>query len=481
MAKKGNGSRLLFLAIFLGIAASLTGAVFCGLTFQLRSAEAKRVPPGVFVEGIELSNLERQQATEKLNELEQALMNKQIQLRYQDKSWPMTLKELGFTVNVEDVLNQALQNDVNFLLRHIQAYFHPVKREITLSIGLNKEQLASALAPVVRAIERPAIDAKLVISDDGRVIMVPDQKGLKVNLDQAYTELLNTDIRQANIQLNLKVDELKAGKTLADIERLRINGKIGEFTTHFDAKNIDRTVNIRTAANRINGVILAPGQEFSFNKIVGERTSKAGYRPAAVIVANKFEEALGGGICQVSTTLYNAVLLANLTPVERHNHSLAIGYVPLGRDAAVAWNQLDFRFKNTLPGHVYLRTVVRSGSITVQVYGDTAIKKDVVVRSWVTETIVPDQVIKEFDPTLQPDEEVLVSPAYAGFRAKAERIIKENGAVIKKEALPDSYYHPRPKVVKVGRKNEEEKPQDAKANLQTQPNQPRNNIVETEY
>lgn len=99
------------------------------------------MPPGVYVEGIELSNLERQQASEKLKELEQALINKEIQLRYQDKSWSMPLKGLGFTVNVEDVLNQAMQNDANALLKRVQTYFHPVKREITLTIGLNQEKI----------------------------------------------------------------------------------------------------------------------------------------------------------------------------------------------------------------------------------------------------------------------------------------------------------------------------------------------------
>lgn len=480
MPRKEKGSRLLFLAVFLGITVLLAGAVAYGRIFELQSAEANRVPPGVYVEGIELSNLERQQASEKLKELEQTLMNKEIQLRYQDKSWSMPLKGLGFTVNVEDVLNQAMQNDANALLKRVQTYFHPVKREITLTIGLNQEKLAAGLVPVAEAIERPASDAKLVVGQDGQVVQIPDQKGLKLNLDQIYTELLNTDIYQPILRLDLKVEEIKAERTLADIEKLRINGKIGEFTTNFDAKNTNRNINIRTAANRINGVILAPGQEFSFNKIVGQRTSQAGYRPAAVIVANKFEEALGGGICQVSTTLYNAALLANLTSVERHNHSLAIGYVPLGRDAAVAWNQLDFRFKNTLPGHVYLRTIVGNSFITVQVYGDTTQKKEVVVRSWVTETIVPEQVVKEFDPTLLPDEEVLISPAYAGFRAKTERIIKENGVVVKTEALPDSYYYPRPKVVKVGQQ-EDKKPEDTKVQQQAQPEQSPENIIETEY
>ncbi|GAB6157030.1 VanW family protein [Desulfotomaculum varum] len=455
MTKQTKGAWLPFLIGLLGMVTLAAGIISGFWIFQLSHAEAQCIPPGFFVEGIDLSNLDRQQAAAKLQQYEQTLLNKPILMSYQDQAWNMTLQELGFMVKSDDVLNLALQNNFSLLKQRLQAYFQPVRRDYHVSIEINKEQMTKALAPVVRAIERPARDAELVVTDNGRVIIQPDQKGFQVNLEQVYKQLLNTDIRQADIQVNLSVNEVIANKTTADIERLRINGKIAEFTTKFDASNINRTVNIRTAAARINGVMLAPGQEFSFNKIVGERTGKAGYRPAAVIVANKFEEALGGGICQVSTTLYNAILLAGLTPVERHNHSLAIGYVPLGRDAAVAWHQLDFRFKNTLSGHIYLRTVVTSDAITVQVFGDTADKKDIVVRSWVTETIIPDQVIKEYDPALPPGEEVTVAPAYAGFRAKAERIIKEHGTVVKREVLPDSYYQPRPKEIKVGQKNEQ--------------------------
>ncbi|CCO09049.1 VanW family protein [Desulforamulus hydrothermalis] len=458
MTKQSKGAGLPFLIGLLGLVALVAGVVSGFWIFQLNHAEAQCIPPGIFVEGIDLSNLDRRQAAAKLQQYEQTLLSKQIQLSYQDQAWHMTLQELGFMAKSDEVLNLALQNNFSLLQQRLQAYFRPVRRDYHVTIEINKEQMTKALESVVRSIERPARNAELVISDHGRVMIQPDQKGYQVNLEQVYKQLLNTDIRQASIQVNLAVNELIADKTTADIEKLRINGKIAEFTTKFDANNVNRTVNIRTAAARINGVMLAPGQEFSFNKVVGERTGKAGYRPAAVIVANKFEEALGGGICQVSTTLYNAILLAGLTPVERHNHSLAIGYVPLGRDAAVAWQQLDFKFKNTLPGHLYLRTVVTSDAITVQVFGDTAAKKDIVVRSWVTETIMPDQVIKEYDPALPPGEEVTVAPAYAGFRAKAERIFKENGTVVKREALPDSYYQPRPKIVKVGQKTEQTDP-----------------------
>ncbi|SHK47103.1 VanW family protein [Desulforamulus aeronauticus] len=434
---------------FFGIMILLTGVLSYGLVFKMQPAEATKVPAGVFVQGVDLSNLEKEQARQRIKEIEQDLLNKKVSFTYQGQTWSKPLKELGFVINVEDMVNQAMENSDSLVWR-IKTYLQPVEKNINLSITIDKSQITSMLTPIAQAIERPAIDAKFFVDDHGQIVILPDQTGLIVNSKQIETDLMQMDLSQPELQIPLSINEIKATKTLADIESMGINGKLGEFTTSFDEKNSNRTTNIRIAAGKINGTILSPGQEFSFNKIVGERSQQAGYLPAAVVVANKFEEGLGGGICQVSTTLYNSILLANLSPVERHNHSLAISYVPLGRDAAVAWDQLDFKFKNPLPCHVYLRTVVAKNHITVQVYGDAALKKNITIRSWVTETIEADHVLKEIDPTLQPGEEVVVSPAYTGFRAKAERIIKENGAVASKEPLSDSYYRPGPKVIKVG-------------------------------
>ena len=456
----------------------LTAALACGLIFQMQPAEATRVPTGVFVQDIDLSNLEKEQARQRIKEFEQELLNKKVSLTYGEQDWSTTLQELGFILDVEDMINQALENN-DSLLQQVKTYIHPVEKNIDLSINVDKSQMQAILTPLVQTIERPAVDAKFTINDHGQVVITPDQTGLRVNIDRLQENLRQMDLNQRSLSMPLAITEVKAAKTLGDIKAMGINGKLSEFTTFFDGKNVNRTTNIRIAAAKINGLILAPGQEFSFNKVVGERSQRAGYRPAAVIIANKFEEALGGGICQVSTTLYNAILLANLNPLERHNHSLAIGYVPLGRDAAVAWDQLDFKFKNNLPCYIYLRTLVAKDHITVQVYGDTALKKNITIRSWVSETIEPEQIIKEVDPQLAPGEEVLIAPAYTGFRAKAERIIQEDGVVVTREPLADSYYRSSPKMIKVGPKKTE--PESLEQENQQPPSEGQDSIVETEY
>lgn len=145
-------------------------------------------------------------------------------------------------------------------------------------------------------------------------------------------------------------------------------GPIAQYSTHFDSTQVNRTENIRLAAKALDGKVLAPGERFSFNKSVGERIAEAGYKEALIIEGNTFTPGLGGGVCQVSSTLYNVVLLAHLEILERHLHSLPVNYVPPGRDATVSFPILDFKFKNSTDTHLLIRSFVDGNTLTFQLY-----------------------------------------------------------------------------------------------------------------
>ncbi|AET67087.1 putative vancomycin resistance protein [Desulfosporosinus orientis DSM 765] len=142
---------------------------------------------------------------------------------------------------------------------------------------------------------------------------------------------------------------------------------IAQYTTKFDPTLINRTENIRLAARVLDGKLLSPGERFSFNESVGQRTANAGYKEAMIIEGDVFTPGLGGGVCQVSSTLYNAVLLANLDIIERHPHSLPISYVPPGRDATVAYPSLDFKFKNNTTSRLLIHSIVSENTLTFQI------------------------------------------------------------------------------------------------------------------
>jgi vancomycin resistance protein YoaR len=163
--------------------------------------------------------------------------------------------------------------------------------------------------------------------------------------------------------------------TQEDLEH--VNDKlIGSYTTTFDAGNINRTTNIRLSSEAIDNIILTPGQIFSFNKVVGERTSGKGYQVAHVIVKGEFSEGIGGGICQVSSTLYNSVDEAGLKIVRRFSHSALVTYVPPGRDATVSWGGPDFRFKNNFDKPILVRINIQGGKIAIKTYTVSGSKVD---------------------------------------------------------------------------------------------------------
>jgi hypothetical protein len=151
-------------------------------------------------------------------------------------------------------------------------------------------------------------------------------------------------------------------------ERAKMPQRIGSFTTYFNASDKNRTQNLRLAAQAINNFQLSPGKQFSFNKTVGPRTPQRGYEKAGIFVNKELVDGYGGGICQVSSTLYNAVRDAGLTVVERHSHSLPVPYVADGKDATVSYGTLDFKFRNNRETPVSLKTSVEGNVLTIEIF-----------------------------------------------------------------------------------------------------------------
>ena len=258
-------------------------------------------------------------------------------------------------------------------------------------------------------------------------------------------------------QVYLSLKTLPAARSTESVASMGIKGLLAGYTTRFDPVKVSRTYNISVAAKAFDELLVGPGEEVSFNKVVGPRSSEAGYKNAPVIVNNEFVDGLGGGVCQVSTTLYNSVLLADLEIVDRSNHSLPVSYVPIGRDATVVYDAVDFKFRNNTDSYLYFKAFINGGRITFKIYGNTAYKKDVSVNTWITREIEP-QVVYETDPNPPMGEQVVKQEGSKGFKVSAERVVTSNGSVKKREALPSSYYSPVNRIIAVG-SMEKTKPQ----------------------
>lgn len=194
----------------------------------------------------------------------------------------------------------------------------------------------------------------------------PEKEGVKMDLDamDRWLEQLPDRLNSPEVIPTVSIAPRVTEEQLRRVDEKRI----GTYSTYLNPGNVNRTTNVRLSSDAIHNRVVNPGEEFSFNQTVGQRTTARGYKPATIIVKGEYSEGLGGGICQTSSTLYNSVYNAGLTITARYSHSAAVTYVPEGRDATVAWYGPDFRFRNDFDYPILIRSTLQGGTLTVAVY-----------------------------------------------------------------------------------------------------------------
>lgn len=209
--------------------------------------------------------------------------------------------------------------------------------------------------------------------------------------------------------------------------------KLASFTTETTA-NEKRNTNMRLAAEAINGTIVKPGEEFSFNKIVGPRTAEKGYQEAAAYNSGEVVQELGGGVCQVSSTLYQVAFRSGMNITYRRSHTFEPNYVTPGQDAAISWDYPDFRFVNTSEAAIGIRASYSNRKTTVAIYGVPVLEEGVTwsLESEKVEELEPPESTYEEDPTLAPGTEVVKKAGTKGSRWVTYKVVKKNGEVIER-------------------------------------------------
>lgn len=220
--------------------------------------------------------------------------------------------------------------------------------------------------------------------------------------------------------------------------------RISSFSTSY-VNNPDRTTNLRLAANKINGTVLMPGETFSFNKVVGKRTKAAGYKNAAIFSDGQVVDGLGGGICQVTSTLYNAVIEADLEIVSRRNHMFVPSYVKAGADATVVWGSTDFKFKNSRNYPIKIVTAVQNGYATVQIYGlKNDVEYDISIESEKVKNINYKTV---YQNSSTYKKGTVIQGGVNGSVVQSYKVYRLNGEVVKREKLYRDTYSAQNKII----------------------------------
>lgn len=238
-------------------------------------------------------------------------------------------------------------------------------------------------------------------------------------------------------------------KTKADLENSLFNSKLSSYSSNYRTSSANRAYNVELAASKINGIILADGEIFSYNKTVGNANEANGFKMATVFSGGKVTEGVGGGVCQVSSTLYCALLRTGLEIVERHNHSLPISYVPGGQDATVVYNTIDFKFKNNTGAPLKIITSCTNRTVTVSLIGSDFANKYVEVTSEKLST-TPYTVTELPDPTLPAGTRKVLTEGTPGSEYLTRRRIHTADGVFLEEKQTKSKYKAVPSEVAVG-------------------------------
>ncbi len=240
-------------------------------------------------------------------------------------------------------------------------------------------------------------------------------------------------------ECTLTVETVQPQKTADQLSAMLFRDVIGSYSSNFATSSASRASNVELTAQRINDYILMPGDVFSYDKAVGTRTAANGYKSAGVYIGNRVESGIGGGICQTSSTLYSAVLYANLEIVERTSHSLPVVYVPGGMDATIAEGSIDFKFKNNTEYPIKIVATAVNRKLVCEIRGVKVPGQTVEIENSRTGSFEP-QVTRTTSADVPAGYKKIVSKGAPGYKVASQRIVKMNGEVVKTERLTNSTY-----------------------------------------
>ena len=384
------------------------------------------------------------------------------------KSWSYNLDDLKLNYKPGETIDKIIsvwKNQGYFKILSDMIGLRPYSLEKELAFEIDEEKLEQRIGKLKDEINKAPRKASYFLDETtGKLELKESKKGKKVDHDQTinyfkqgikykFGELISGD----KIKVPLAIETTLPEITTQRLKDKEIDTKTSDFETQFDPDKKNRAYNIDLAASYFYGSIISPGETISFNEAISELRENDSLKKAPIIVDKEFVDGSGGGVCQVSSTFYNAALKAGLKIVERHNHSRPITYLPLGRDAAVAYDYLDLKVKNPFEEHVLIFSYTEANNLIFKIFGPKNLigGKDnyKIVSTDYKEIEPPIEYEKNKDKEAGYEEKVQEGlPGYeiSTWRYKLDR---ENGQVLKREFLYTDYYKPVPRIYEIGVNN----------------------------
>ena len=426
------------------------------------SAWESKIYPQVNVYGIDLGGLNESEAIELLNEkLPELIMDKKLVVSVGDGSIELDYSSLNPEYNIENIVKEALSYGKDkSILGKISLINGNDKINLEANISYDENSLLNFEEEVKEKFSVAPKNAEITINS-GKIAITEEVIGKTINTEELHNKLLesiNGD-PEAEVNLTLELQDEEAKIKSEDLEK--ITGKISNYSSQYQNTGDGRVRNMEIAAETVNGTLVMPGEEFSYNALIGDTTPDKGYEKANTYVGNEIVPDYGGGICQVSTTLYRAVMRANIRSTERMNHSMIVSYSEPGLDATVANGYIDYKFVNTYDFPIYIEGYVGGGVVSFSIYGNVEAmgNKTYELISVVHEKYSP-EVVYEEDSTMEEGKEQVVSYGMTGYSASAYQITYENGVEVNRELISNDTYLKTDTVIKKGTKKKVENKQE---------------------
>ena len=400
-----------------------------------------------YINDTNIGELTKDQASKKLKNI---YNEDDIEFKYNDKKFIISAKEIDFSYDIDKTVEQAYGlNRKGSFIDNLKITINSLigdKNILKLYINYNKDKLKSYIESLSKDINVSMKNASIKI-ESSNIKIQKDEEGANLEVDESLNNAIK-DLEKGNTSINLVVEKIQPDVKEESLEN--VDTILGTYSTKFNSSVSGRSHNVALAAKSTSDVLLMPGESFSYNDHTGTRTISNGYKNAPVIVQGVVQEGIGGGVCQVSSTLYNAVLYAGLEIESIKNHSIPSSYVPKGRDATVSDGAIDFIFKNNLKYPVYIKNSVYGNTLTCTIYGSNEDKQKIEILTN-TDSVSEAPIKKVDDPTLPKGEEKQLESGRNGYTVSTYRIYKDNnGNILKKEKVYVSYYPKKQGVVAVG-------------------------------
>ena len=455
MKKRKKTALFTLIFVICGVGVALGTGFFL---FGEQIASAGKFANGTIINGIDVSGLNK---TEAQNLVATRLINARqqidITLRYGDKVWHWTGEDFEIDnqvmPQVENIFNYF--NDGNLLQRKIK--FEQVKNNKTFNVSYSKvlTGLGEKIDNIATEIDIPMQNATVQFFPDQNPMFeyTKQQVGISVDKQKLFEDIDCALKGSTTIDLFVPVLTIEPTIKVEDLQK-QIT-KRSEFSTSYKTSSADRKHNVKHALLQFNGMVVNPGQEVSFNQTTGARSAENGYKKANIILNGVYVEGTGGGVCQASTTLYNALLLSDIEITEVNPHSLPSSYVALAFDAMVSEGYADLKFKNNLSCPIYIKTWGDKEKVYVEIYGEKFEEGVSIVRRadfvgaipHPGDRIIPDTNCEYCDKITFKGEYLRLKYPQEGYRSRAYLDYYKNGEKISEKLLRDETYKPQEGII----------------------------------